>query len=263
LLSNLALKVNLKMQGDNHPVNFMGLGSLRANKIVLDVDVTYPTGAQDSGRPSIAYLVGSVDQNLMNYPGSMRLQAGEIEDMRSMVKERLTAWQTANGGALPEYMVFYRDGISKSQFATCEKNEITAVRAVYFELCVGPNSGKKLKMTFVIVGKQHNARFYPTTPGDCTKNEENPDRSNMNARPGLLVDRVVTNPDRVNFYLQSHQAPHGTARSAHYHVLSIGPGEKYGEMRHVLTMGVGARYICWGLGLQSLRCKYLEGCQAS
>lgn len=41
----------------------------------------------------------------------------------------------------------------------------------------------------------------------------------MNLRPGLLVDSVIIDPDRTNFYLQSHQAIQGTARSAHYHVL--------------------------------------------
>jgi hypothetical protein len=108
LLSNLALKVNMKIQGENHLVVVQGIGSLRASTIVLGADVTHPTGATDSARPSIARVVGRIDKNFMIYPGSMRLQAGgqeEIGDMRSMVKERLVAWQTENGGVLPENMV--------------------------------------------------------------------------------------------------------------------------------------------------------------
>lgn len=42
---------------------------------------------------------------------------------------------------------------------------------------------------------------------------------NGNLRPGLLVEDVVTNPIPYNFFLQSHQAIKGTARSAHYHAL--------------------------------------------
>lgn len=38
-------------------------------------------------------------------------------------------------------------------------------------------------------------------------------------RPGLLVDQVITCPKPFNFFLQSHAAFKGTARSAHYHVL--------------------------------------------
>lgn len=38
-------------------------------------------------------------------------------------------------------------------------------------------------------------------------------------RPGLLVDHTVTAPKPTNFFLQSHAAIKGTARSAHYYVL--------------------------------------------
>jgi hypothetical protein len=41
----------------------------------------------------------------------------------------------------------------------------------------------------------------------------------MNVHLEFLVDSVFMDPNRFNFYLQSHQAMHGTARSAHYHVL--------------------------------------------
>jgi eukaryotic translation initiation factor 2C len=94
-LANLALKVNLKMGGDNHHVNIHGLGSLKAKTIILGAvsklffpvlqlltihlqDVTHP-GNDSTGRPSIAAVVGSIDDHFMNYPGSMRLQAGGQE----------------------------------------------------------------------------------------------------------------------------------------------------------------------------------------
>jgi eukaryotic translation initiation factor 2C len=137
-----------------------------------------------------------------------------------MVKERLTAWATSHSGILPENMVFYRDGISESQFHECERGEIAAIRTAYASLCVGKNENARLKLTFVVVGKRHNTRFYPTNTSDCTKYEKYDEKkSNMNVAPGLLVDRVITDPKRVNFYLQSHQAIKGTARAAHYHVL--------------------------------------------
>jgi hypothetical protein len=45
------------------------------------------------------------------------------------------------------------------------------------------------------------------------------DASNGNLKSGLLVTKVVTNSLQMNFFLQSHRAIKGTARSAHYHVL--------------------------------------------
>jgi hypothetical protein len=170
----------------------------------------------------------------------------EIKDIRGMVRERLDAWQSENGGALPNNMVFYRDGISESQFADCEKNEVAAIRGAHADLCNGPNKGKTLKLTFVIVGKRHNTRFYPTALNDCTKPHTDPSKSNMNVRPGLLVDRIVTDPDRVNFYLQSHQAIKGTARSAHYHVLVDDIG--FGSNKDVGTLPDLTHQLCYAFG---------------
>jgi hypothetical protein len=47
-----------------------------------------------------------------------------------------------------------------------------------------------------------------------------PGTRNSNVTPGLFVDEVITTPGSYNFYLQSHAAIQGTARSAHYHVLN-------------------------------------------
>jgi hypothetical protein len=55
--------------------------------------------------------------------------------MRTMVKKRLEGWTVEHRGALPNDMVFFRDGISGSQFAAYEKIEIAAVRAAYSDLC--------------------------------------------------------------------------------------------------------------------------------
>ncbi|KAI4624032.1 hypothetical protein J4E80_003845 [Alternaria sp. BMP 0032] len=84
----------------------------------------------------------------------------------------------------------------------------------------------KLSLTFVIVGKRHHTRFYATKESQtrkCTVNLGGGQKEygviNGNLMPGLLVDDVVTNPGNYNFFLQSHCAIKGTARSAHYHVL--------------------------------------------
>jgi hypothetical protein len=166
--------------------------------------------------------------------------------MRGMVKERLASWASTHGGRLPEYMVFYRDGISESQFRDCEKNEITAVRAAHADLAINQNKGAMLKVTFVIVGKRHNTRFYPTTEQNYTKVDRDPKRCNRNVTPGLLVDRAITDPDRYNFYLQSHQAIKGTARSAHYHVLVDEIG--FGKNKMVGKLPDLTHQLCYAFG---------------
>ncbi|KAK3711187.1 hypothetical protein LTR37_009780 [Vermiconidia calcicola] len=78
-------------------------------------------------------------------------------------------------------------------------------------------------LTYVVVGKRHNTRFYPLNINDKVHkpDKQNPNQTvaHWNVRPGLVIDRVITHPHSFDFYLQSHDPLHGTGRSAHYFVL--------------------------------------------
>jgi eukaryotic translation initiation factor 2C len=137
--------------------------------------------------------------------------------MRSMVEERLIAWRDARK-TLPTAILMYRDGVSESQLNDITGYECDQIRAAYGDLA-GEDAKKKLKITFIVVNKRHNTRFYPSTATQTyTEQGKNGRFLNGNLKPGLLVDDVVTNTGDPNFFLQSHRAIKGTARSAHYHV---------------------------------------------
>jgi eukaryotic translation initiation factor 2C len=129
-----------------------------------------------------------------------------------MIIERLEAWKS-NNKKLPETILWYRDGVSESQFTTISEHEIPEIEHAYSDL---GGDVKKLKVTFIVVGKRHHTRFYAKNEEDTYKNG---DTFNGNLKPGLLVTDVVTAPDPTNFFLQSHCAIKGTARSAHYYIL--------------------------------------------
>ncbi|KAK3718497.1 hypothetical protein LTR37_005001 [Vermiconidia calcicola] len=78
-------------------------------------------------------------------------------------------------------------------------------------------------LTYVVVGKRHNTRFYPLNINDKVQKPDkrvpNQQVAHWNVRPGLVIDRVITHPHSFDFYLQSHDPLHGTGRSAHYFVL--------------------------------------------
>ena len=210
-LTNLALKVNMKLGGNNWRLDNVAtyFPGRHDETIILGADVTHPAFGLPLGSPSVACVVGSLDSSFMNYPGSMRLQPGRqemIENMEDMVQERLEAYREKNG-KYPTRMIFYRDGISESQYAECQRLEIKAVLQAYKNL-----TKADLKLTFLVVGKRHHTRFFPLTTNDAVV-------KNGNCRPGLLVDNYVTDPGYKNFYLQSHNGIKGTARSAHYHML--------------------------------------------
>ncbi|PSN59424.1 Piwi-domain-containing protein, partial [Corynespora cassiicola Philippines] len=234
--SNLAAKLNMKMGGINYHVSPTKLGAVlgadrKTRTIILGADVTHPGAGSKLGMPSIVCLVGSVDASFMKYLGSMRLQAGgqeHIENchMESMVEERVRAWKENNQNTFPTSLVFYRDGVSESQFERCLEEETIAIRKGYTKA----GGTGDLSITYIVVGKRHNTRFYARRPEDTYTEEKREYRNgsmvkvgtflNGNLRPGLLVDDVVTLPGYENFYLQSHCAIKGTARSAHYHILT-------------------------------------------
>ncbi|KAI0576754.1 Piwi-domain-containing protein [Pyrenophora tritici-repentis] len=219
--------MNMKLGGDNHWLDenelekVLGGKDKKQNTMILGADVIHPGSSSKIGAPSIACVVGTIDSRFMSYRGSMRLQAGgqeQIEDFnfRSMIKERLEVWKGHNK-KLPTRIFFYRDGVSESQFVTISEQEIPQIKKAYAE---AGGDDKKLGVCFLVVGKCHHTRFYAkNNKTSYLVSTKAGNFVNGNLKPELLVDHVVTAPKPINFFLQSHAAIKGTARSAHYYVL--------------------------------------------
>ncbi|KAK1815906.1 hypothetical protein LTR12_009691 [Friedmanniomyces endolithicus] len=276
-VSNICLKFNVKSARggrDNHHFDGKDLRILRsaderADTIVIGADVTHPGKGSAIATPSIAAVVGSADDQFMQFPGSMRLQRGskeDITDLSGMVKERLLEWASRHNKSLPRKVLFYRDGVSESQYDILRRRELPQVQIAMNEAyrhlhpdeqnlpptgmaapdhsltnwkdISRPNrvqrerkadeewaaeiqrqpNNRPFQMTFVVVGKRHNTRFYPTHESHTLV------KLGRNVRPGLVVDEVITHPYSMDFYLQSHEPIKGTGRSAHYFVLQNNMG---------------------------------------
>jgi eukaryotic translation initiation factor 2C len=121
-------------------------------------------------------------------------------------------WQKSKETHLPTHILFYRDGVSESQYGMVLDEELPQISAALAEMKVKfnrkfPKIKYTPKVTLLVVGKRHHARFFR----DAT--------SPANIKAGLIVDHTVTTPDRYSFYLQSHDSPIGTTRSGHYVVI--------------------------------------------
>ena len=186
--------------------------------MVIGVDVVHPGG----DTPSIASMVGSVDQAFANFPGSIRLQPGRVEilqpaNVRDMFKERLAAFKKKN--ADPKRILYYRDGVSEDQYYQVLDQEIAAISQLL----------PKAAITVIVVGKRHNTRFFAPNDKMSYPDRRGPEalsggpNINGNIKPGLLVEKVITQPTTNvglgDFFLQSHAALAGTAKSAHYIVI--------------------------------------------
>ncbi|KAJ1303895.1 hypothetical protein OPQ81_008307 [Rhizoctonia solani] len=213
--ANVALKFNAKLGGVNHVVDPQDpvMAWVRAQPtMMIGSDVTHPSPGSARGTPSIAAVVGSIDNQFGQFPASLRLQESKkemITDLTDMVVERLNAFK-AKSNVLPQRILFFRDGVSEGQFLTVRDDELPKVNAAFAKYKERDGKPYKPKLTILIAGKRHHTRFFPTKNEDADKG---------NCKPGTVVDRGVTSVYDFDFYLQSHAGLQGTTRPTHYTVV--------------------------------------------
>jgi eukaryotic translation initiation factor 2C len=79
LMTNVMMKLNLKLGGVNHIVDAVKT-ELKADTMVLGADLIHPSPNAFPSTPSIASMVGSVDDHAGKCLGSMRLQSIDKTD---------------------------------------------------------------------------------------------------------------------------------------------------------------------------------------
>ena len=130
--ANVCLKMNVKLGGMNSFIDPSLVPFITQRpSILMGASVTHPApGDQNSGRPSIAAVCASMDAKASRYAASIRVQTGKqevISDLAEMVKELLkTFYQTC--GRKADRILFYRDGVSESQFSIVLEHEIKAIK---------------------------------------------------------------------------------------------------------------------------------------
>jgi len=51
-----------------------------------------------------------------------------VTDLKEMMQERLTLFQTRNKNLLPRRILIYRDGVSEGQFSAVREEELKAIK---------------------------------------------------------------------------------------------------------------------------------------
>ncbi|XP_072971133.1 protein argonaute 7-like [Typha angustifolia] len=212
-LANLALKINAKLGGCNValyntlPLQVPRIFSEDEPVIFMGADVTHPHPLDDFS-PSVVAVVGTINWPAANkYICRIKSQTHRqeiIEKLDEMVKEILDEFYVEHH-KLPGRIIFFRDGVSETQFYKVLKEELQAIQAACSKF-----PGYKPSITFVVVQKRHHTRLF--------RNETSA-YSDENIPPGTVVDTVITHPREFDFYLCSHWGMKGTSRPTHYHVL--------------------------------------------
>ncbi|KAJ1773365.1 hypothetical protein IW140_000965 [Coemansia sp. RSA 1813] len=233
--ANLCLKINTKMGGTNQSLRSADLQKLLRRKptLIMGCDVTHPAPGERN-KPSIASVVGSTDMMGLRYAATL-IQLPSRQELVKLLMEAVVRHLKlffAKTKIKPLHIVFYRDGVSETQFAQTRDREITEI----LRACSSIETGYKPEVTFIAVLKRHNTRFYPMTNRDS-------DRTG-NCVPGTIIDRSITLAPLFDFYLFSHAAIQGTSRPTHYVVLHNDVGFTADELQ-LLTYSLCYTYaIC-------------------
>lgn len=172
-----------------------------------------------------------------------------------MVKERFLAWvyknQSRAANIVPQMLLFYRDGVSESQYAAVASQEVPQIRrgcvaalvhlratnpALYMKAVgsVNYDLGQwRCGIVLVVCTKRHHTRFYrPATNG----------QTNINLDPGMLFDATVVQPNSTNFFLQSHASSLGTAKNSYYTVIYNNDGTNHLALPRPNLLRIVSRY---------------------
>ena len=212
-LGGVCLKINAKLGGINHFATVGETEILLNGTMVMGADVNHSKpGPNISDSPSIAVACVALDRHISQYYSTCRFQVNRDESRRrqeviiefeSMCVDLLSQYTRVN--PRPEKILFYRDGVSESQFRYALNCELAALKRACHKISREFNP----KITLVCVQKRHHMRMFELTP----------DNRVYNVNPGTYLDKVITHPYEYDFYLCSHAALKGTARATHYHVL--------------------------------------------
>jgi len=122
-----------------------------------------------------------------------------------MVSGAIADFKMYNKGLAPVQLLYYRDGVSESEYQAVYEAEYSAIRAAYGNI--------EFTCTFMFVTKRHHVRFFPTSQSDHGG-------KSGNLPCGFVADKSIASPlCERDFWMISHGGLMGTSRPSHYVVM--------------------------------------------
>merc|ERR1719357_2093276 len=215
------VQMNCKMGGEPWAVDIP-----MKNTMILGYDTYHDSLHKDK---SAGALVASLNKNFTRFISSAHIhdRMSEMTDhMVPAVTKALRKYIEVNGQA-PERVIMYRDGVGDGQISYVLDHEVAAI-----EQCFKMQRLEGVKFTYVIVSKKINTKFFAINgkPG--------------NVNSGTIVDDVVTQPERYDFFLVSQSVTQGTVNPTSYNIVKDTSGLKPEHMQR-LTYKLTHLYYNW------------------
>ncbi|TKR87632.1 hypothetical protein L596_012002 [Steinernema carpocapsae] len=213
-LENIIAKLNVKVGGTNYSVNGPSVPDLfKKGRLYIGLQAsTNGPPAAGAHLPTVVGSAANVTTAPSSFVGDIYFQKfGEMDLQGAMASttEGYVKRYAAVHGRAPDEVFIYRSGTANTNIGQMLRDEVPAIR------CALKNSGaSRARLTLVMVTKQHNVRLMPT---NMTLGGRAIDQ---NIKPGTVVDQKITHPRFAEFYLNSHQALHGSAKTPKYVVVA-------------------------------------------
>jgi eukaryotic translation initiation factor 2C len=164
--------------------------------VVIGADVSHPSPGSPQG--SMAALTMSMDKDMLRYAAGVQTNGyrKEIitkENIKALLVPMMQKWAgEVSNGAPPDYVFYFRDGVSEGQYQSVLQEEVMWMRYAIRDF-VNPK-WPKMPWTVIICSKRHHLRFFPVSDKKSTNGDVN-----GNPKPGTLIERDITHPFEYDF----------------------------------------------------------------
>ena len=161
-------------------------------------------------------MVASIDPSHGIYFSSVTNHASGEElsnDLALKLEQACFVYKNRNQ-RLPDAIIIYRDGVGEGQVPFVYNYELKRVVLTLDRFYNKEN--KKLKLSFIIVTKRINTRLFSQM---------------KNPQPGTIVDDVITDPLKYDFFLVSQSVREGTVSPTSYNIIYDNTGLSTDDMQ--------------------------------
>lgn len=199
--------------------------------MVVGFDVCHDTNNKSS---SYGAMVASLDIRLTRYFSAVTPHNRGEELSNNLATHIVSAARKYNdvNGDPPSKIIIYRDGVGEGQIQYVHETELSTIKEKLEDLYKSINKAPP-RMAFIIVTKRINTRVFYNMGNVIT-----------NPAPGTIVDDVITDPEKFDFFLVSQSVREGTVTPTSYNVIHDTSGANPGQLQR-LTYKLCHMYYNW------------------
>ena len=202
ICSNILIQINAKLGGSLYQIK---IDKALAGKKMMVIGVDSSKHKDKNNYGTGIAMVATINDSLNNfYSESKIVKVNDMKDqfhlcISNFIENALNVYQKNNNGKKPDWIIIYRQGVSKQQKEKL-KPEIREID----DTC----SSKNIPYYYIFVNTKSTFKFF----------EKNKNGKYSNPQSGLLVLEGVINRNNFEFYIQPQYVNQGSATPTCFHV---------------------------------------------